>query len=205
MRQVNSMEIDEEHITITYNETTKRAYNANEVTYKEWTYKYNEDPEFVAALAKVVDLARKHLRDLPENVSCPPGCAECCMGYEPFVSQTDVQRLADHLGLTYNETMKRYVNARASADGFSVGWLKKVDNDDISSKCVFLKGSSSGHHYCGVYEGRPHDCREFSPIGCDDVDKDLKHGGAYKVGSPFRPRHEAKSSRNGKHGKRRHT
>jgi Fe-S-cluster containining protein len=203
MRQVASIEIDEEHITITYNERIKRSYNANEVTYREWSYKYNEDPEFVAALAKLIELSRKHLRDVPENLACPPGCAECCMGYEPFVSKEDVQRIADHLGLTYAQTLKDYVNVRHSADGFNVGWLKKIDNDDITSKCVFLKGSGSGHYYCGIYEGRPHDCEDFTPIGCDDVDADLKHGGEYKVGSPFQPRHQGTSSRNGKHGKRR--
>ncbi len=30
LRQFNSIEIDEEHITITYNEKTVRKYNANE-------------------------------------------------------------------------------------------------------------------------------------------------------------------------------
>ena len=32
-------------------------------------------------------------------------------------------------------------------------------------------GSRSGRYYCGIYEARPHDCREFTPIGCDDVDE----------------------------------
>ncbi len=54
-----------------------------------------------AAVAGVIELARKHLRDMPENVACPPGCAECCSGYEPFVSREDVQRIAEHFGMTY--------------------------------------------------------------------------------------------------------
>jgi Fe-S-cluster containining protein len=188
LRQFNSIEIDEEHVTINYNETIKRSYNTNEITYKEWQYKYNDDPEFVAAIKTLVNLARKHLRDLPENVACPPGCAQCCMSYEPFVSEADVQRIADHLGLPYKQVLKDYVNVRPSPDGHSVGWLKKVDNSDINSACVFLKGEESGRYYCGIYEARPHDCRDFSPIGCDDVDTKLRHDRPFKVGAPFKPR-----------------
>lgn len=188
LQQLQNIEIDEEHITIKYNESIKRYYNTNEITHKEWTYKYNDDPEFVQALAKVIELARKHMRALPENLACPPGCAECCSGYEPFVSKIDVQRIADHFGMTYDEVMREYVNERVSADGFVVGWLKKK-GDDISDECVFLKGGRSGKYYCGIYEARPSDCNAFTPIGCDDVDLNLSHKGKYQVGSPFQPRH----------------
>ena len=77
-----------------YDEKVTRFYNANEITKREWVYKYNDDPEFVAAVGKVIELARRHLKDLPENIACPPGCAECCSGYEPFVSKADVVRIA---------------------------------------------------------------------------------------------------------------
>jgi Fe-S-cluster containining protein len=189
LRQFNSIEIDEEHVTITYNENITRRYNTNEVTYREWSYKYNDDPEFVSAIKRLVELARKHLRDLPQNLACPPGCAGCCMGYEPFVSEADVQRIAQHLGLSYKETLRRYVNLRPSPDGHAIGWLKKIDNSDIHSRCVFLMGSKSGQYYCGIYPARPHDCREFSPIDCDDVDTTLRHDRELRIGSPFTPRH----------------
>jgi len=187
MEHVQNIEITEEHITIRYNETTKHFYNTTEIAHKEWSYKYNDDPEMVRAIGKVIDLARKHLRDLPDQVACPPGCAECCSGYEPFVSKADVQRIAAHFGLSYEETLDRYVNERPSADGFVVGWLKKK-GEDISDECVFLKGRESGQHYCGIYDARPHDCRAFTPIGCEDVDESLPRKGAYPVGPPFRPR-----------------
>jgi len=82
--------------------------------------------------------------------------------------------------------MREYVNERPSADGFTVGWLKKV-SDDLADNCVFLKGKESGHYYCGIYQARPFDCGDFTPIGCEDVDEDLDHRGAYKTGPPFRP------------------
>jgi hypothetical protein len=185
---VKEIEITEEHITVTYNETTTRYYNTNEITHREWVYKYNDDAEFTAAIAKVIDLARKRLKEMPDNIACPPGCAECCSGYEPFVSRADVQRIADHLGMTYAQVMREYIVDRPSADGYYVGWLRKV-TDDLATNCVFLKGSKSGHYYCGIYEGRPGDCREFSPIGCEDVDESLPRKSNFKIGAPFKPKH----------------
>ena len=191
MKFVQNIEIDEEHVTIKYNEKIDRYYNSNTITHREWVYKYNDDADMVQAVRGVIELARKHLYDLPDNVACPPGCAECCSGYEPFVNRADVQRIADHFGFTYEETMKEYVVERESADGYNVGWLKKV-TDDVADKCVFLKGGKSGHYYCGIYEARPHDCGAFTPIGCDDVDDDLPKRGQYRVGDPFKPKRRAK-------------
>ncbi len=184
MEHVTEIEIDEEHVTITYNEKITHRYNAKEITRKEWSYKYNDDPEFVTAIGAVIELARKHLRDMPENAACPPGCAECCSGYEPFVSKADVARIADHFKIPYEVALEDYVVQRPSADGFSVGYLKKV-TDDIASQCVFLKGSGSGRYYCGIYSARPHDCGAFTPIGCEDVDVSLRHDRAFVPGSPF--------------------
>ena len=187
MEHVNEIEITEEHVTIKYNESTKRRYNVNEITHKEWEYKYNGDPEFVEAIGRVIELARKHLYDMPDNITCPPGCAECCSGYEPFVSKADVERIAAHFGMTYEDTLEEYIVQRPSADGFIVGWLRKV-TDDVADKCVFLKGNRSGRYYCGIYEARPHDCGDFTPIGCQDVDTTLPHAGKYIVGDPFKPK-----------------
>ncbi len=187
MEHVQDIEIDQEHITITYNQTINHYYNTSENVEREWIYKYNEDPEFVAAVAKVIDLARKHLHDLPENIACPPGCAECCSGYEPFVSRSDVERIASHLHLTPQEVLDEYIVQRKSADGYHLGYVRKV-TDDIADQCVFLKESRPGKFYCGIYEGRPADCRDFSPIGCDDVNKDLPRDKALKIGAPFQPK-----------------
>ena len=197
MEHVNKIEIDEEHISIEFDEKIEHYYNTSEIKRREWAYKYNDDPEFVKAIAKVIDLARKHLRDLPENVACPPGCAECCSGYEPFVSKADVKRIADHLGMTYDDVMREYIVPRTSADGFTVGWVRKV-TDDIADKCVFLMGTRSGRHYCGIYEARPGDCRDFTPIGCDDVDTSLPRKTSWQIGGPFQPKHRKGRHRNGK-------
>jgi Fe-S-cluster containining protein len=194
MEHVQDIEIDQEHITITYNQTINHYYNTSENIEREWIYKYNEDPEFVAAVAKVIDLARKHLHDLPENIACPPGCAECCSGYEPFVSRSDVERIASHLHLTPQEVLDEYIVKRTSADGYHLGWIRKV-TDDIADQCVFLKESRPGKFYCGIYEGRPDDCRDFSPIGCTDVDTTLSRNKPLKIGAPFQPKRRKNSRR----------
>lgn len=197
LEHVNNIEIDEEHITITFNETTTRYYNLNEITRREWVYKYNDNPEFVKAIGAVIDLARKHLTEMPENIACPPGCGECCSLYEPFVSKADVQRIADHLGMTYEDTLEEYIVQRPSADGFHVGWLRKT-GDAANDPCVFLMGSRSGRHYCGIYEGRPHDCRDFTPIGCGDVDETLSRKSKFIPGPGYQPKRRAAGKRNGK-------
>jgi hypothetical protein len=191
IERVKKIEIDEEHITITYNAKTTHYYNANEVSHLEWEYKYNDDPEMVAAIAKVIDLARKHHRDMPENVACPPGCAECCSGYEPFVSREDLQRMADFLHMSPKDVMDEYIVKRKSADGYYVGWVRKV-TDDVADQCVFLKEARPGRYYCGIYAARPGDCRDFTPIGCQDVNTDIRHDKPIKIGGPFQPRHGRK-------------
>lgn len=192
IERVKKIEIDEEHITITYNQTVTRYYNANEIVQREWEFKYNDDAEIVAAIAKVIDLARKHHKDLPENVACPPGCAECCSGYEPFVSKADVERIASHLKMTPKEVLDEYIVKRKSADGFYVGWIRKV-TDDLADRCVFLKESRPGRYYCGIYEARPGDCRDFTPIGCNDVNESLPRNKPIKIGPPFQPKRRKRS------------
>jgi len=187
IEHVKKIEIDEEHVTVTYNQSITRYYNANEIVQREWEYKYNDDPEFVAAIARVIDLVRKHHKDMPENIACPPGCAECCSGYEPFVSRADVERLARFLKMSPKDVLDEYVVKRKSADGYHLGWLRKI-TDDVADQCVFLKEARPGRYYCGVYEARPGDCRDFSPIGCEDVDADIPRDKPIKIGAPFRPK-----------------
>jgi Fe-S-cluster containining protein len=188
MEHVTEIEIDEEHVTITYDEQITHRYNAKEISRREWTYKYNDDPEFVSAIRHVIELARKHARALPDNIACPPGCASCCSGYEPFVSKADVQRIADHFNISYERALRDYVVQRTSADDFYVGYLRKVE-EDIASKCVFLRGKGTGHYFCGIYESRPFDCGAFTPIGCEDVDANLTHDSKFVPGTPFSPKH----------------
>ncbi len=64
--RVKKIEIDEEHITVTYNQSTTRYYNVNEVTQTEWEYKYNDDAEMVAAIARVIELCASTKKICPK-------------------------------------------------------------------------------------------------------------------------------------------
>ncbi|HZZ66385.1 MAG TPA: YkgJ family cysteine cluster protein [Candidatus Baltobacteraceae bacterium] len=194
IERVKKIEIDEEHITITYNQHIERYYNTNEIVQREWEYKYNDDNEMIAAIARVIDLARKHHRDMPENINCPPGCADCCSGYEPFVSREDLERMAQFLKMSPNEVLDEYIVKRRSADGYYLGWIRKI-TDDVADQCVFLKEARPGRYYCGIYEARPGDCRDFTPIGCQDVNERIPHTGSIKIGAPFQPRRPRKGRR----------
>ena len=44
MEHVTEIEITEEHVTITYDEKITHRYNAKEISKREWSYKYNDDP-----------------------------------------------------------------------------------------------------------------------------------------------------------------
>ena len=71
MAMVSNIDIDEEHITITYNEKIDRHYNANTITHREWVYKYNDDPQMVLAIRGVIELARQALARLARERRVP--------------------------------------------------------------------------------------------------------------------------------------
>lgn len=78
------------------------------------------------------------------------GCGECCTGPSGsvYVSQPDVTRLSEALGLAEEAFLDRYTR---SQDGRRV----LTDKPD-SSDCVFLSGTA-----CSVYDARPIQCRAY--------------------------------------------
>jgi hypothetical protein len=58
-------------------------------------------------------------------------------------------------------------------------------------------GPRSGRYYCGIYPARPSDCRDFTPIGCEDVDTALPRETAWKIGAAFQPKRRS-TRRNGR-------
>jgi Fe-S-cluster containining protein len=81
--------------------------------------------------------------------SCQPGCRQCCGGAPGFVwvNETEMQRLAAHLGAELKAFKRRYtrqVGARVT--------LVEQGNGD----CVFLNDRG-----CSVYHLRPQQCRDF--------------------------------------------
>jgi Fe-S-cluster containining protein len=78
------------------------------------------------------------------------GCGGCCTGSPGYVflSQTDLERLAEHKQMTPEAFAKKYT--RLVDDQYAL--LDHPGNYD----CVFLKDKK-----CTVYEARPTQCRTF--------------------------------------------
>jgi hypothetical protein len=78
------------------------------------------------------------------------GCGKCCTGSPGYVflSQTDLQNLANHFSLTEEEFVKKYTR-------LIDGQYALLDMEG-SYDCVFLKNNQ-----CTVYEARPIQCRTF--------------------------------------------
>jgi Fe-S-cluster containining protein len=102
--------------------------------------------------------------------------------------------MAQFLKMSPKEVMDEYIVKRKSADGHYVGWVRKV-TDDVADQCVFLKEARPGRYYCGIYEARPGDCRDFTPIGCADVNGSISHDKGIKIGAPFEPKHRKRRKR----------
>ncbi|HMO25767.1 MAG TPA: YkgJ family cysteine cluster protein [Tepidisphaeraceae bacterium] len=95
-------------------------------------------------------------------------CGNCCTGGPGYVwlSDVEVQRLADHLKLGVEETVRRY--CRRVGNGLS---LKENKNFRGEYDCIFLKeepladGTFSrrkpGKRVCTIYPVRPSQCRTW--------------------------------------------
>lgn len=73
-------------------------------------------------------------------------CANCCKTTGPLFTDRDINRLAKHLNLSYQEFCDRY--------------LRKDEDGDLvlqTLPCPFL----DSNHYCTIYDVRPKACREY--------------------------------------------
>ena len=75
-------------------------------------------------------------------------CANCCRVLSPTLSESDVERLAGHLGMNHSEFASKYLKPTESpADN---PWIMR------ERPCPFLKDNR-----CSVYEHRPDSCRRY--------------------------------------------
>lgn len=80
-------------------------------------------------------------------------CAHCCKHYSPRFKGPDIKRIAKMLDLSEGDLIDKYL--RRDEDG---DWVTR------SAPCPFLGVDNR----CGIYEGRPSDCRRF-PYTDEDV------------------------------------
>jgi Fe-S-cluster containining protein len=93
-----------------------------------------------------VDKKIHHLhREAFTKIDCLE-CANCCKTTGPLFTNKDINSIADHLNLTPNLFINKYLRI-------------DEDNDYVlqTVPCSFLRNDN----YCSIYEFRPKACREY--------------------------------------------
>jgi uncharacterized protein len=134
---------------------------------EQWKIKKSECFESHKKLAiKLKRVNEKKLNQLADDVheqifeqlDCLD-CANCCKTIPPIINETDIRRVAKHLGMKVTSFKELYV---------------KYDEDmDLVMKCSpcpFLQSDNK----CEIYEFRPKACREYPHTGDFDFSKNLK-------------------------------
>mgnify|MGYP000017521560 FL=1 len=94
-------------------------------------------------------------------------CGNCCAGPAEgyvWVTQEDIVRIAEYLGISEKEMRRRYV--RKVGGRFSLVEQKKTKD------CIFLENSKNGRRRCLIYPVRPIQCQTwpFWPMNLIDPD-----------------------------------
>jgi Fe-S-cluster containining protein len=87
-------------------------------------------------------------KEMWNEVACLD-CANCCKKMTPTYTRKDINRIATHFNMTYQQFFDK--------------WLQIDENKDIvnvSKPCQFL----GKDHKCSIYEIRPSDCAGFPHI-----------------------------------------
>jgi len=82
-----------------------------------------------------------------KKIDCT-ACANCCRVLSPTLGESDVERLATHLGMSRAEFASKYLTQAESTADYP--WIMR------ERPCPFLKDN-----LCTVYEQRPSSCREY--------------------------------------------
>lgn len=97
--------------------------------------------------------AKQADKEVWQEIDCLD-CANCCKKMTPTYTKKDVNRIAKHLNMTYQQYFDKY--------------LYIDDNKDIINRktpCQFL----GKDHKCTIYEIRPDDCRGFPHTNRKDI------------------------------------
>lgn len=81
-------------------------------------------------------------------------CGYCCIGYNPMVTEGEIERMAGHLSLSPVEFKDRYI------DETLIGYLVR----QTETGCVFLNWKKDlAKGYCDIHPARPDACRDWVP------------------------------------------
>jgi len=79
-------------------------------------------------------------------------CAVCCIGYQPQITDPEIDRMAEGLGISREEFIREYVNIT------QIGYLLRQDENG----CVFLRREvGRPGALCSIHLFRPDICRNW--------------------------------------------
>jgi len=108
--------------------------------------------------SRLNQLANEIHENVFKQINCLD-CANCCKSIPPMINETDIRRIAKHLGMKTGDFKERYVTIDEDKD--------LVMN---SSPCPFLQTDNK----CEIYEYRPKACREYPHTSDFEFAKNLR-------------------------------
>lgn len=128
------------------------------------------------SLAKKLDAVYAEIvaRHLGAEEKCDNCISTCCTAKvfnHILVDDEDVERLAETTGLSVSEVWAKYMQVRPEP-GYT-GEIRFAKHEELGELgCPFLQITPAtefkgAYGRCGVYEGRPNTCREYSASACD--------------------------------------
>jgi len=97
-------------------------------------------------------------RSIPTDIPCLR-CGVCCSRYVIHVAWLEAHRIADGLGIIWDEFEQTYLEPHWPDSSYYL--LRKLEG-----KCIFLikgEGSDTGKASCYIHPFRPDACREWTP------------------------------------------
>lgn len=119
---------------------------------KNWNEKseanYSENLSFLTSLRGKSDWdnkAKEIHKEVFDKADCL-ACANCCKTTPAIVEQSDIKRIAKHLGISSKQFKRQYLLEDLNGEMF----IQRVP-------CTFLNDDNS----CQIYDARPKACREY--------------------------------------------
>ncbi|MDQ7824611.1 MAG: YkgJ family cysteine cluster protein [Candidatus Eremiobacteraeota bacterium] len=116
--------------------------------------------EFISSLLAAV--SRTNLESLCHLEPDCNLCGECCRIFHVEITPPDIERIADHKGLTMGEVRERFMEPGKFSWNRENALLKATVREGKVRDCIFLGQKSEGVFLCEIYEARPQICRSYS-------------------------------------------
>lgn len=128
------------------------------------------DDEIRGLINKVNDLLFARIKTAPDDncLKCTGHCCTAGVHFEIGLHEADVVRLAEHLGMSKEKFVKKYIDPMYTTLGYPHQFAFREDKKAEGGWCCpFLEIDKRGAGRCGVYEARPAVCRGFPAHNCE--------------------------------------